>query len=437
MSPEQEAVYAATFARQKGYGFSDEASRVSALMDVDGFHPLKDRRSDGASVADRAMMVQPFEWPAPLDLGELAHREPQPPAFIMADWLPAGYATLLAGHGGVGKSAIGLHVAACIARGVPYFGIEAERRRVLYLSCEDRESVLHWRLAHIVRHMGITLDNLGGELDVLDLVGHDSVLWDRDPRTGYCVTLAFGELERRIAQSGVQVLAVDGVSDTFAGNENARADVKRFVNALLSLLPIDGALLLLGHVNRPAASNPGASEGYSGSTQWHNAVRARWYLYPETERDEDERQKRSGRLVLEMQKSNMGAVQPAMTFRWDEHARLFLGTGMSTGTVVDSIRERQERSGIVRAIVASSAAGVPVPAAMQGQRTAYLTLTQRPEFPDTLRGGERPKTRRFARHIEALRQIQHVIESSIRRSNRHLLATLDVTPEGRAEYANS
>ncbi len=66
-------------------------------------------------------------WPAPLNLRALSDREPQPPQFIMRDWLPAGYGTLLAGHGGVGKSAIGLHIAACIALGVPYFGIETER----------------------------------------------------------------------------------------------------------------------------------------------------------------------------------------------------------------------------------------------------------------------------------------------------------------------
>jgi len=34
------------------------------------------------------------------------------------------------------------------------------------------------------------------------------------------------------------------------------------------------------------AANANTTEGYSGSTQWHNAARARWYRYPETEKDE-------------------------------------------------------------------------------------------------------------------------------------------------------
>src|SRR5690242_16561199 len=53
--------------------------------------------------------------PSPLDLEALAERNPEPPKFIVADWLPCGYATLLAGHGGVGKSGIALHLAVCIA----------------------------------------------------------------------------------------------------------------------------------------------------------------------------------------------------------------------------------------------------------------------------------------------------------------------------------
>jgi hypothetical protein len=88
-------------------------------------------------------------WPQPLDLRALAQRAPQRPQFIVPDWLPAGYATLLAGHGGVGKSAIALHLAVCIAKGCDFFGLPCAQRRVLYLSCEDRERILHWRLARI------------------------------------------------------------------------------------------------------------------------------------------------------------------------------------------------------------------------------------------------------------------------------------------------
>jgi len=55
-----------------------------------------------------------------VDLEALGEREPERPRFIISDWLPVGYATLLAGHGGVGKSGIALHLAVCAAAGVPF-----------------------------------------------------------------------------------------------------------------------------------------------------------------------------------------------------------------------------------------------------------------------------------------------------------------------------
>src|SRR5690606_6157718 len=214
----------------------------------------------------------------------------------------------------------------CIALGIDFAGLRVERRRVLYLSCEDRENVLHWRLDRICRHLGISLADLAGHLHIVELVGRDSMLWARDPRTGAFVTAAYGQLEARMRETRAAVLVVDGVTDTFGGNENSRPEVKSYVNVLLPLVPADiGALLLLGHVAKLTASNAATSEGYSGSTGWHNAVRARWYLYPETEQDEDGgRPQRTGRLALELQKSNLGPIDETIPWRWSEAAHMFL-----------------------------------------------------------------------------------------------------------------
>lgn len=400
--------------------------------------PIHDARYDQAAALRRneaaresTHEAQPrivVEWPRPLDLEALAERQPQPPRFVLADWLPVGYATLLAGHGGVGKSAIGLHLAVCVAMGLSLFGIIAERRRVLYLSCEDREGVLHWRLAHICAYLGLNMAELRGWLDILDLVGHDTVLWERDPCTGYTVTPAFGHLATRIEDTHPELLIVDGVSDTFGGNENARTEVKRYVNALLSLAGPEGALLLLGHVAKPTAANADTTEGYSGSTQWHNAVRARWYLYPETERDDDGgRAQRTGKLVLELQKSNLGRVDQAMTFEWDKEARLFLPTGSHASGAIDrKHRDETERSGAMCALHGCAAIPVVVPAATQGKRTAFNVLAKRPEFPESLKRSPR----RFWDHIEHLRQLGLIEDQEYRRADGHRGIQLTLTPEG-------
>jgi len=370
----------------------------------------------------------------PLDLEALGERDPQPPRFVISDWLPMGYATLLAGHGGIGKSGIALYLAVCMAAGLPFFGLDVERRRVMYLSCEDRENILHWRLSRVCAHIGISLASLRGWLVVVDLVGQETVLWERDPRTGHTCTPAYGALQEVMRNHETQALFVDGVSDTFGGNENARADVKRYVNALVALIPpAEGAVVLVGHLAKPAATSGQTSEGYSGSTSWHNSVRARWYLYAETEGSDDNgRPAKTGDLVLELQKSNLGKTDQSIRFSWDETAHLFVGREIVGATPSDiAHRGRIEQDAILRAFRACADASPPaaVPAATTGPRTAFNVLSVRQEFPDSLRKGK-PARARFWGHIEKLRAMQLLCEASITRADRHKVVTLELTEQG-------
>ena len=372
-------------------------------------------------------------WPAALDLEAMEESAPAPPQFILPDWLPAGYATLLAGHGGVGKSAIALHLAVCIAGGLPFFGMTVSRRFVLYLSCEDRDSVLHWRLARICSYLGVSLGSLRGWLNVFDLVGRDSVLWERDPRTGYTLTYAYGQLAEQMHSQGTEVLIVDGVSDTFAGGENVRHEVKRYINALIALIPKErGAVLLLGHIAKPNTVAVRTTEGYSGSTAWHNAVRARWYLYPEAARTEDGSETdRTGDLILELQKSNLGRIDQSMRFTWNAEAHLFAGREIVGRTASDRAhQDHVERAGVLHAfkVCAAATPTIIVPAATTGRRTAFHVLSACKEFPDSLRG--RQSVRRFWRHIEALRHMGCINETSYRRTNRHVIVQLALCAEG-------
>jgi len=372
---------------------------------------------------DAAVARAAWAWPRQLDLAALAQREPEPPRFIVRDWLPAGYATLLAGHGGIGKSGIALLLAVCIAAGLPFFGLPCERRRVLYLSCEDREEVLHWRLSRICAFLDLDLASLSGRLDVLDLVGADTVLMERS-MDGLGFTAAFATLEERIKEYGTELLIIDGVSDTFGGNENARAEVKRFVNALVGLIQADrGGVLLVGHVSKPSSTAGASGEGYSGTTGWHNTVRARWYLYPENDADEGER---TGTLMLELQKSNHGRIDQQIRFKWNEDAHLFIGEEVAGITAFDrKHRDREEERGVLAALAGCEVANIIVPTASTGQRTAYNVLSQRPEFPNSLRGAV--GKRRFWRQIEALRQRHLLEEVSYRRANRHVAAKFALT----------
>lgn len=362
-------------------------------------------------------------WPPALDLESLSEKTPEPPKFIIPDWLPCGYATLFAGHGGVGKSGIALHLAVCIAAGQPFFGLDVQQRRVLYLSCEDRESVLHWRLARIAAHLGISLASLRGKLEIIDLVGADTIMWEKT-REGNLQAPWF-ELAKRMRTYTTEVLFVDGITDTYGGNENAKPEVKSFIRCLMKLIePERGAVVLIGHIAKPSAGQA-TTEGYSGTTGWHNSVRARWYLYPETEANDEGSRTKTGELVLELQKSNLGQTDQTMRFNWDNGSHLFIGQSASLSAFDRKHQEREEHRGILTALKAAS----DVPAATTGRRTAYHVLSARPEFPQTLKNGK-GSVRRFWRHIEELRAMGLIQENEIRRADRHYVRTLSLSDAG-------
>lgn len=364
-------------------------------------------------------------WPAPLDLVRLAGISPAPPEMIIPDWLPAGCATLLAGHGGMGKSGLALHLAVSLAAGRPFYGLPVQKRRVLYLSCEDRESVIHWRLARLCEYRDISMPTLAGSLAVLDLVGHDTLLW---LRAGAPPPAAYEFLREHMQRH--DVLIVDGISDTFAGNENARAEVKAFVNSLLALITLTGAVVIIGHVNRQTAEGTGR-EGFSGSTGWHNSVRARWYLAPETANGEE----RTGNLILELQKSNhSGGQGERIKLAWDSFAHVHVGELVGNRTRRDRQQaDKTEQAAILEALRACVASGDYCPAAHTGRRTAWHVLSARKGFPDTLGGGS--GRQRFWRHIESLRSMGEIREGSTRRGDYHRTVTLEPVEPGNIEPA--
>jgi RecA-family ATPase len=368
---------------------------------------------------------EPLAWPAFIDLSALASRDAQPPRFIVHNWLPCGYASMFSGHGGVGKSGIALTLAACVTLGRPFFGVEVQQARVTYLSCEDREGALHWRLHHICRYLNVGIDALAGKLHIVDLVGKDAILWAQDRHTGNTFTPAFAELARRMEATEDQVLMVDGIADTYGGNENSRTEVKAYVNRLLSLHgdAQDRAALLVGHVNRQTALHAATSEGYSGATAWHNSVRGRWYLYPE--RDEDGGPGGDRGLLLEVQKQNFAPPQTAMRFRWNPEARLFVGKIDEEQQDAWSLRDTVEKNRIVEIVRDITRRGNYVPVATSGQRTTYHVLSAHPDFPQTLKSGGR---RRFFAHLEQLRQTGELREEERRQRGRHPVRVLIPVP---------
>jgi RecA-family ATPase len=72
------------------------------------------------------------------------------------------------------------------------------------------------------------------------------------------------------------MIGIASSANVFAGSESDRSQVQQFV-ALLTRVAIlaNGSVQLISH---PSLAGINSDTGLSGSTQWHNAVRARSYL---------------------------------------------------------------------------------------------------------------------------------------------------------------
>lgn len=115
--------HAAVFKIAAEHGWINPRSAAARDWSAVGFGvgvtlPPGARRTSEAANAERLQVI---------DLATLAAFEP-PPEFWWEGRLPAGEVTLLAGHGGQGKSTVALVLAVCVAAGLPCFGVSVKLR---------------------------------------------------------------------------------------------------------------------------------------------------------------------------------------------------------------------------------------------------------------------------------------------------------------------
>lgn len=206
----------------------------------------------------------------PLDLRDLATREPPPRAWAVLYWIAMGHAHLLVGLGGIGKSTLLMQLAACLAIGHDFIDRIERPFRVLLWLCEDDADEIWRRLVAIARWLGAPLDTFADRLVIVPRLGLDNVLMTSNHgRAAFTSTLA--ELRAGAEACGAEVVILDNVAHLFGGDENARHDVTTFINGLQGALP-GRAVILAGHPSRAEGSE------YAGSAAWENACRARLFL---------------------------------------------------------------------------------------------------------------------------------------------------------------
>jgi hypothetical protein len=232
----------------------------------------------------------------------------KPPAFAWDGYLPHGEVSLFGAHGGTGKSTVALMLCVAVATGRPLFGVPTVPAPAIFVSLEDGTGVVRHRLSGICRAWGVDPRTLAN-LHVVDGTENPE-LFTADTRGAGEVTAAYTEL-LKLAQTALPGLVViDNASDAFGGDEINRHQVRGFMRALGQVARgNDCSVVLLAHVDKGTSRGEARNtEGYSGSTAWHNSARSRLFMA----------RSKDGLITLEHQKSNLGQRRDPVELLWPD-----------------------------------------------------------------------------------------------------------------------
>ena len=300
---------------------------------------------------------------------------------IVDMWIPQGEVTLLAGHGGSGKSYIAMLIAVHVALGMSFGKLQTVQAKVLFLSCEDTARVLQLRLTCICHDLQIDQTQLKDKLFIIDASDIDPALYREQQRLAglknkshkNAQTPLLGSLSEFARRKNTGLVVVDNASDTFDGDEIKRSSVRTFIRSLRSCIAHPNrAVLLLAHVNKISAGNQNIStENYSGSTAWHNSVRSRLSLISS---------KKKNRMTMQHDKANLGERAEPMEFEWYNGVPVII-CKTTIGRSEDKEENSANKNAIVELIQDFDERNERVTTSIQGSTTVYKLLSTHPQFP--------------------------------------------------------
>jgi RecA-family ATPase len=241
------------------YGLSADVSREG---EADA-----DRETTEPDIIEPLETIDPADWDG---------QKPPERRWIIRNMIPLGEAGLLNGHGGAGKTLLGCQLAVAVNMAADCVGFAVEHGGpVLLYSAEERQEELHRRLDVILASRSKRLGDLKGfriycpppTETMLTTAGRDGLVRP---------TMTMLRLEKTIETLRPVLVTIDHVSIAFGGSEIDRSIVGQNVGFMKRLAGICGSAVLgFQHVSFAGLNS---DEGSSGSTQWHNAARARMWL---------------------------------------------------------------------------------------------------------------------------------------------------------------
>ncbi|MEH6950616.1 AAA family ATPase [Nitrobacter sp. NHB1] len=234
--------------------------------------------------------------------------------WFIREWIPNGQVTMIYGDGGVGKSLVALHMAACAASAVPWFGRPVKHGNAIFMTAEDSRDEIHIRLAAISREHGISLERMAS-LYPSSFADTDAVLASLNGEGVLNATGLYDELVDVCEAGKPSLVVLDTLADIYGGNEVIRQQVRSFVGMLRKIaLRFKCAVVVLAH---PSLSGLNSGSGTSGSTAWNNSIRSRMYF----DWVKDEGQVGDPDLrVLKLMKSNYSKIGTEIPMRYQRGA---------------------------------------------------------------------------------------------------------------------
>lgn len=223
--------------------------------------------------------------------------KPRPVRWLWPDRIPLGALTLLAGREGIGKSLVGVHLAAQLTRGTLPGSRYGKPSRVLFATSEDA-----WEFTMVPRLLAADAD--------LGMVGRVQVD-DAGLTVGLTLPVDAERVGAYMAGANVSLLVLDPLTSVMDGRIDAHRDreVRSALEPLGQLAEHAGAAVLgLVHLGKAIGADP--VNLILGSRAFSAVARVALVAA----RDPDDEKSN----VLSVEKSNLGRIDvPGLTYRID------------------------------------------------------------------------------------------------------------------------
>jgi len=240
------------------------------------------------------------------------------------DLIPAKQVCLLSGHGAVGKSSTALHLVAAHVLRRAWLNFDPTPGPAFFIDAEDDLDVIHRRLDAILAHYEDGAADLA-ELHILSLAGKGAVMATADRNGVVQPTALYHDIYQRAGDLKPQQIVIASSANVFAGSEVDRSQVTQFIDLLTRIAILTGGSVIL--ISHPSLTGLNTNSGISGSTSWHNAVRARFYM--KFVSNGGDQQDDSDLRVLEFQKNQYGPPAQSLTLRFKHGLFLVETDGLS------------------------------------------------------------------------------------------------------------